>query len=197
MGERTADEFLTLLAPHRTVLLAFARRALDSPGEAEDAFQSAVLETFRDYSRFVPGASFRAFVFAHLAHAVQNANRKRRPGTFGLEPPEDEGSGHDVIAQLERETAYEALLAEPDRVLGAVSDPLARALRALSEAEREAFLLHAVGELTCAEIASARGAPLGTILARLHRARARLRAQLTDLAVADGLLRRQGEGRGS
>lgn len=188
------DDFVDRLTPHRHVLLAYARRSAAVSADAEDALQTAIVRCYRDRERFVPGTSFRAFVFAYLVHEIANANRKRRPATFA-DPPEVEDEGRDVIAVLEREAAYDALLAAPDRVLSAVSDPLAHALAALPEVEREAFLLHALGELTCAEIAAVKSAPLGTILARIHRGRAKLRAALTDYAKTHELLPREGPGK--
>jgi RNA polymerase sigma-70 factor (ECF subfamily) len=53
-----------------------------------------------------------------------------------------------------------------------------RALSALSEPKRLAFLLAEVEGLTCPEIASALGIPIGTVWTRLHAARRELRSML-------------------
>lgn len=49
---------------------------------------------------------------------------------------------------------------------------LARALAAMKPRERDALLLYAIGDLSYDEIASALGAPVGTVATWLHRARA-------------------------
>jgi RNA polymerase sigma-70 factor (ECF subfamily) len=53
-------------------------------------------------------------------------------------------------------------------------------LFALPEAEREALLLLAWGELSYEEIAQATGVPIGTVRSRISRARARLRDRLRE-----------------
>jgi RNA polymerase sigma-70 factor (ECF subfamily) len=53
-----------------------------------------------------------------------------------------------------------------------------RALCALSEPKRVAFLLAEVEGLTCPEIAAALGIPIGTVWTRLHAARRELRSAL-------------------
>ncbi len=61
----------------------------------------------------------------------------------------------------------------PDRIA------LTRALAALPEMQRRAFVLHYIGELSLAEIAEQERIPLGTVKSWLHRARTALAAQLT------------------
>ncbi|MFA5882633.1 MAG: RNA polymerase sigma factor [Acidimicrobiia bacterium] len=56
----------------------------------------------------------------------------------------------------------------------------ARALERLPTEERDALLLYAWEELTYAEIAVAQDVPTGTVRSRISRARARLRAALSD-----------------
>jgi RNA polymerase sigma-70 factor (ECF subfamily) len=55
---------------------------------------------------------------------------------------------------------------------------LAAALTSLSDADRETFLLAAIGELTYAEIARVLSIPIGTVCSRINRARRLLREQL-------------------
>src|SRR5205814_3842375 len=60
------------------------------------------------------------------------------------------------------------------------------AIAALPSEQRAAVQLHYVEGLKLWEIASLLGAPLGTIKARLHRARAQLRQSLIDTMTAAG-----------
>jgi RNA polymerase sigma factor (sigma-70 family) len=64
---------------------------------------------------------------------------------------------------------------------------LVAALDALPAKEREALLLHALADLSYAEIAEALDVPIGTVRSRLSRARDRLRKRL-DAAVSEGAL---------
>ena len=61
---------------------------------------------------------------------------------------------------------------------------LTAALARLQPDQREALMLHALGELSYAEIASALGIPIGTVRSRISRACAALRAELEPPAVA-------------
>jgi RNA polymerase sigma-70 factor (ECF subfamily) len=61
---------------------------------------------------------------------------------------------------------------------------LTAALAGLQPDQREALLLHALGELTYLEIAEALAIPVGTVRSRISRACAALRAELEPPAVA-------------
>jgi RNA polymerase sigma-70 factor, ECF subfamily len=60
------------------------------------------------------------------------------------------------------------------------------ALNALPAEFRRALLLADVAGLTCQETADLMGTPLGTVMSRLHRARAAVRASLMSSAAAAG-----------
>jgi RNA polymerase sigma-70 factor, ECF subfamily len=68
---------------------------------------------------------------------------------------------------------------DPAELVGVRAD-LGRALRALSETEREVVLLVAWEGLSIAEAAAALGCRRGTAAVRLHRARRRLRGELAE-----------------
>lgn len=74
----------------------------------------------------------------------------------------------------------------PVRGTGAAEDDgrLTTALARLHPDQREALLLHALGELTYAEIASVLEIPVGTVRSRISRACAALRAELEPPAAA-------------
>ena len=57
---------------------------------------------------------------------------------------------------------------------------VAAAMARLPARQRDVILLHAIAGLGYAEIAAALGIPLGSVQSALHRARAKLRAHLTD-----------------
>jgi RNA polymerase sigma-70 factor (ECF subfamily) len=61
---------------------------------------------------------------------------------------------------------------------------LTDALARLDSGQRDALLLHALGELSYTEIAAATDTPIGTVRSRISRACAALRTELEPLAVA-------------
>ena len=66
----------------------------------------------------------------------------------------------------------------------AVKPRLAGALAKLPASQRDALLMYAWAGLSYEQIATATGAPLGTVQSRISRARQRLRRQLADLNPA-------------
>jgi RNA polymerase sigma-70 factor, ECF subfamily len=75
---------------------------------------------------------------------------------------------------------------DPERIAGSgeASRALLRALEDLSEADRTVIVMREVQGLPYDEIASTLGVPLGTLKARLHRARERLRTELVRVGVS-------------
>jgi RNA polymerase sigma-70 factor (ECF subfamily) len=155
----------------------FGRRALDEPGEAEDVLQTALTSAFSARRRFEPGSSFRAWIYSFAHGATVNANRRRRV-RLALVRPAEEPPEPPAADTLETELAYEEALAAPEALLERIDARLAGALRSLNEPEREAILLRAVAELSVTEIAGVCGVPAGTVMARLFRARTKLRTRL-------------------
>jgi len=69
------------------------------------------------------------------------------------------------------------------------------ALEALSPEFREAILLADVEGFSYKEIAEIMDTPIGTVMSRLNRGRAQLRAKLSDYAAERGIGRASKEGR--
>jgi RNA polymerase sigma-70 factor (ECF subfamily) len=68
-------------------------------------------------------------------------------------------------------------------------DMLQQAWSRLDAFEREILYYWAVEDMTAAQIASTLGSRRGTVLARIHRLRARLRAEFGDDAATEGVKR--------
>ena len=69
-------------------------------------------------------------------------------------------------------------MAAPQDGLASGGEDLVRALEGLPETFRSAVVLRDVQELTYEEIAQVLGIPIGTVMSRIHRGRALLRAAL-------------------
>lgn len=69
----------------------------------------------------------------------------------------------------------------PQEGLAGEGRDLARALARLPEPFRAAVMLRDVEELSYGEIAEALQVPMGTVMSRIHRGRARLRAALAGI----------------
>ena len=97
--------------------------------------------------------------------------------------------GDQRVASIVERLGTEAAVSSSGSALAdARTDPddhnrLSSALQELDPGQREALLLHALGELTYGEIASVLEIPVGTVRSRISRACAALRAELDPPAV--------------
>jgi RNA polymerase sigma-70 factor, ECF subfamily len=146
--------------PHRGALLATARRLTGRSDLAEDLVQETFLRAFRSAHRYRPGTNARAWLYRILHRARFDGMREsmRRPETV----------------TLEREPA----VAPAQSRLLTGGDAIERALCAVPEPFRSAVVLRDVKELSYEEIADVLGVPAGTVMSRIHRGRALLRAAL-------------------
>jgi RNA polymerase sigma-70 factor (ECF subfamily) len=105
------------------------------------------------------------------AHDRRNTHRKRARKRIREPVPEIDDPRPPVSAGSLDET--EALI-----VGSTLDDSVERAFRRLRPAHREIVELIAVHRLSYQEAADALGVPLGTVMSRLHRARAQCRSNL-------------------
>jgi len=159
-------------------LFAFARRLVEGNEDAEDVLQSALGAAFRARRAYDGERPFRAWLAGFVVRCASNQNRRRRP----LVRPASEME--QIEDQLAAEWDYERILARPEAALDWIGDALSEAVRALPDAEREVLLLRALLDLSYKDIAAVSGAPMGTVMSRLHRARAAVRLMLARREAA-------------
>ncbi len=184
MVDEQRDEFERALKPVRATLVVLARRLVGPSGasEAEDVLQSALVAAWARFREGERVESFRAWITRFLVNESRNAVRRRsrraeRESALDAEGEADP-SFADAVEALERELSYEAFRTDPRALLECLDASLERALASLSEGERTALVLRAVGDLDYKEIAEACDVPIGTVMSRIFRAREKLRVQL-------------------
>ena len=169
-GDRAA--FGELIDRHRGEAIRFARRLVRASHEAEDVVQEALLQAFLSLDRLLHPERFRGWLLGIVLNVARA--RRRQPRTWSLD---DLGGGRPVDdASLLDPMPSPAAVQETLELHGLVD----AAVASLAPEHRAAVQLHYVEGLKLWEIASLLGAPLGTIKARLHRARAQLRQALID-----------------
>jgi RNA polymerase sigma-70 factor, ECF subfamily len=165
--ERDVIPFMGQLYP---AALRMTRNACD----AEDLVQETFAKAYAAFHQFTPGTNLRAWLHRILSNTFINSYRKKRREPvqdLGAEFSEDWQTGNDPLAPPARSAEAEAL----DRL--ADSDIL-QALRTLPDEFRVAIYLADVEGYPYREIAEMMGTPIGTVMSRLHRGRAKLRQQL-------------------
>lgn len=182
-GPATNDDskraaFATYVVPEIDVLLRVAHTFVPRPADAEDLVQDTLLRAFAAINSF-DGRHPRAWLLTIMRNTQMNRTRRRRPQLL-----DDPDHTMDRLADEEdARTGPEAV------VVGAAFDAVvAEGLDALADRLRRVVELVDVDGLSYAEAAEVLGVPVGTVMSRLHRARARLRVRLAQA----GLVPRRG-----
>lgn len=158
-------EFNALVDGHAASLYRTAYRMTGDEHEAEDVVQDAFRSAWKSRERYEPGRSPRAWLAAILRRRVYDRWRKNQPPSV-------------LAGDQTLDVAVEA----EDPLADEYTDQMQHALDRLPRELRETLLLVVVSELTHQEAADTLGIPLGTVLSRVSRARARLREYLHAVA---------------
>src|SRR4249919_1575609 len=155
--------------PHADRLFRLAMWFVRNRADAEDVVQDTMIQALKSFHRFQPGTNCRAWLTTILQRIV--SNRRRAAGRSKVvEDPDDR------LAQ--------AVLFVPPVPQELTDELVLGTLRKLPDAFQEVILLCDVEDLSYKEAAQALAIPIGTVMSRLHRGRAQLRA---ELAAADAL----------
>lgn len=167
-----AEAFSVLVTRYRGRLIALARRMLaesrGGPDEAEDVAQEAFVAAYDRRGTYRRGEPFRPWLYRIALNRCLDRLRaqSRRPASR---------SWDDVTAEPHgAEDSLTTLLADEREA------HLQEAVAALPPKYRAVFLLRHLDDLSYEEIATAAELPLGTVKTHLFRARAQLRAALTE-----------------
>jgi len=163
--------FGELLARHRPLAYRLAWRLLGDAVEAEDVVQEASLQAYLGLNGLRHPERFGAW----LAGIALNLGRLRLRARRDAVSLEDWDGGRVAPGFTWAETQPSPEAAAEIRELHGY---VLRALEALPAEQQAVVRLHYLDGLTLNEIGVLAGSPLGTVKARLHRAREKLRAQL-------------------
>jgi len=159
MGADRTSEFESMALPHAASLLRYAMH-LDDRGkaEAEDLVQESLLAAWRNFSQFEPGTNCKAWLFRILINL--RYKRLRRAGQRAEVPLE----------------AEESHLSRPESI--SRNAEMRAAFAMLSPEHQEVMHLAVLEGFEIREIGKMLRIPNGTVMSRLSRARAQLRAVL-------------------
>lgn len=179
MASSPRSEFDRLILPHLPAAYSLARWLLRQPHDAEDAVQDAALRAFRSFGGYA-GGSPRAWLLAIVRNTCLTAlERRRTEGNVIVLA--DAGPVQERLYESARDPAPApdaALVSEEER------RRVQAAIAALPLQFREVLVLRELEELSYREIAEVVGAPIGTVMSRLARARERLTAELDEHKTA-------------
>lgn len=140
-------------------LRRYARSLVRNPDDAEDLVHDALVKAYERKSTFRTGANLRNWLLSivHNTHIDRLRNRRSSEAR------------NKAAAELS-ETAH---LADPDQSIRLKQ--LREAFFALPDEQRDALHLVAIEGLSYQQAADALSIPVGTLMSRISRARARLR----------------------
>jgi RNA polymerase sigma-70 factor, ECF subfamily len=162
------------VVPFMGQLYPAALRMTRNPSDAEDLIQETFAKAYAKFHQFQPGTNLRAWLHRILSNTFINTYRKKRREPLqdlSAEFQDDWQTGADPLTPPARSAEAEVL----DRL--GDSDVL-RALRELPSEFRVAIYLADIEGYPYREVAEMMGTPIGTVMSRLHRGRAKLRQRL-------------------
>ncbi len=171
--------FEALVLPHLDAAYNLARWLLRDDQSARDVVQEASLRAFR-FLDGLRGDDARPWLLGIVRNACYTWLRDSRSAPELVEFDEERDS--DALA-----SGFERAENDPQRLLSRKLDGarINAAIEKLPAVFREVLILREIEELTYEEIARVAAVPLGTVMSRLSRARALLRAALGDPARED------------
>src|SRR5215510_7899985 len=164
-----AAAFGRLVMPHRDAILRLTQRILRNHEDAEDAVQTAFLDALRHLDAFQGRSRFSSWLTSiALNAAFMRLRTSRRRGETSLEEICEQETGASLHVVEARPHPGQACSASEVRAL------LNRALGRVGPIYAEVLDIRDVQELSARKAAQILGVPVGTVKARLHRARTRL-----------------------
>jgi RNA polymerase sigma factor (sigma-70 family) len=159
--------------PHLDAAYRFARWLCYTPGDAEDVVQDvvqdAVLRAFRGFDA-LRGSDAKSWLLTIVRNCHLTAAKQRQRRAFVPLPEEnDEVDGHAMIATTPDP--------ESDSILSDQKQALERLMASLPEEHRTVLMLREIEEMDYAQIAAVTHVPIGTVMSRLARSRAALKAK--------------------
>jgi len=161
--------------PHPDLIAAiprlrrYARVLCGDVVRADDLVQDALARAWEKRSLWRAGSDLRAWLFAvmHNVHVNQLATSRREAGNVSLDAEDEHGAAWQVPARGNPFDRIELL-------------ELVVHMGRLPLEQREVLLLAAVEEMPYEEIAATLRIPIGTVMSRLSRARAKLRRMTAE-----------------
>jgi RNA polymerase sigma-70 factor (ECF subfamily) len=163
-----ARRFSDATLPHINAVYTLACYLLRDPADAEDAVQECYLRALGNFSA-LRGPDAKPWLLTIVLNVCRNEfSRRSRALLYGDSAEPDQ---LEVIPPLWKEVVPTP---EAEMLRKGDAETIRRLVAELPPTFREVIVLREVNELSYREIATAVGAPVGTVMSRLARARALL-----------------------
>lgn len=164
-----ARRFREMALPHLDDVYTLARYLLRNPSDAEDAVQECYLRALKHFDGY-RGPDIKPWLLAILRNVCRAEFARRANSSAAAIEDVDESAEQAPLWREAQETPEAQMMRARDALT------IRRLIDSLAEPFRETLVLREISNLSYREIAQAVGAPVGTVMSRLARARTMLRS---------------------
>ena len=168
-------------------LYSHALRLTKNPADAEDLVQETYLKGYKAFNSFKDGTNLRAWLFRILTNSFINAYRKKQR-SFDEQEVEDIEAFNTLSSADYSSNTHLGISAEDALFERLTDDEIQTAIDSLPGTYKDVVLLADVQGFSYKEIAEILDVPDGTVMSRLHRARAKLKDLLFDYMTSRRLI---------
>lgn len=155
-----------LLEKYRAPVFSICMRMVRNRDDAEDLAQDVFIKIFNILDRYNPSFPFSSWLYRITSNLCIDFLRKNKRTVYSLDKPVDGEDG-----EMSRQLPSGEIGPEREMELKEDMVTLENAIKQLPEHYRMIVLLRHQGHLSYDEISETLGIPLGTVKARIHRAR--------------------------
>jgi RNA polymerase sigma-70 factor (ECF subfamily) len=170
---REAEAFDLLVTAYRRRVHSLAWSIVRDRQSAEDVAQDVFVKLWRVLPTFDGRAQLSTWIYTIVRNAALGSLRKRRR-EVSLEEPDVYAAAEAIATEAAGDAGSPGASAES----GELDRTLARVIAELPEKQRQAVTLYYLQERSCEEVAEMLAMPVNTVKTHLHRARAKLAAEL-------------------
>ena len=160
--------FRVAALPHLDDVYTLARYLLRDGTDAEDAVQECYLRALRHFDTY-RGPAMKPWLFAILRNICRGEFSRRSGAPLNMGDEAEENEDAAPLWQEAQASPETEVLRQWD------GETIRRLVADLPDPFREAIVLREINDLSYREIADVIGAPVGTVMSRLARARSMLR----------------------
>jgi len=179
--------FAEKATPYMDQLYSHALRLTKNPADAEDLVQETYLKGYKAFNSFKDGTNLRAWLFRILTNSFINAYRKKQR-SFDEQEVEDIEAFNTLSSADYSSNTHLGISAEDALFERLTDDEIQTAIDSLPGTYKDVVLLADVQGFSYKEIAEILDVPDGTVMSRLHRARAKLKDLLFDYMMSRRLI---------
>ena len=165
-----ARRFRDAALPHLDAVYTLARYLLREPSDADDAVQECYIRALRHFDG-VRNKDVKPWLLAILRNVCRvEHGRRSRVSLYDVNMEPDQLEGASMLWRDAQDTPETEMLRKLD------AETIQQLVAALPDVFREVIVLREIEDLSYREISEIVSAPVGTVMSRLARGRAMLRA---------------------